>query len=154
MTTATRFSTAWKKQLNDGTVSQPTQDHSVVVSGYPGASRRLKYLQDQLCEWLEGPDFKNEDPSIDFSLMLVRAMMAHLYLAWIHPMGFTQDQIKLITPNVASSYAKGSSKMVARDLNRLTEAGLIRKRRGLEPTYQACVDRMAAFMAPIAATAE
>ena len=75
-------------------------------------------------------------------------------LAMLPQQWFTQDQIKLITPNVASSYAKGSSKMVVRDLNRLTEAGLIRKRRGLEPTYQACVDRMAAFMAPIAATAE
>lgn len=260
-----------EEQLNDGTVPGQLRDHSVVVGGYRGApAEDCEYLLDRLCEWLEGPDFKNEDPSIDLLLMLVRAMMAHLYLAWIHPFGdgngrtarlveflilarsgkvplpaahllsnhynltrdqyyrelgrasktnsivefvsyategfvdgirdeievvrlqqlqvawvnfvsevmsryptgkasdrqrevvlamlpqqwFTQDQIKLITPNVASSYAKGSSKMVARDLNRLTEAGLIRKRRGLEPTYQACVDRMAAFMAPIAATAE
>lgn len=260
-----------EEQLNDGTVPGQLRDHSVVVGGYRGApAEDCEYLLHRLCEWLEGPDFKNEDPSIDFSLMLVRAMMAHLYLAWIHPFGdgngrtarlveflilarsgkvplpaahllsnhynltrdqyyrelgrasktnsivefvsyategfvdgirdeievvrlqqlqvawvnfvsevmsryptgkasdrqrevvlamlpqqwFTQDQIKLITPNVASSYAKGSSKMVVRDLNRLTEAGLIRKRRGLEPTYQACVDRMAAFMAPIAATAE
>ena len=44
--------------------------------------------------------------------------------------------------------------MVARDLNRLIKAGLVRKRRGVKQTYQARVDRMAAFMAPMAAGAE
>jgi hypothetical protein len=75
-------------QLNDGAVPGELREHSVVVGPYRGApADDCEFLLQRLCEWLEGPDFKNEDASIDFSLMLVRAMMAHPYLAWIHPFG-------------------------------------------------------------------
>jgi Fic family protein len=258
-------------QLDGGAIPGELRDHSVVVGGYRGApAEDCEYLLERLCAWLEGPDFKNLDPSLDFALMLVRATMAHLYLAWIHPFGdgngrtarlveflvlarsgkvplpaahllsnhynltrdqyyrelgrasktnsivefiayategfvdgirdeidqiraqqlrvawvnyvhevmqgfpsgkacdrqrelvlamptsdwVTEDQIKLITPAVAQAYATASSRMVARDLNRLIKAGLVRKRRGVKQTYQARVDRMAAFMAPMAAGAE
>lgn len=258
-------------ELNDGAVPGMLREHSVVVGPYRGApAEDCEFLLERLCEWLEGPDFTNEDESIDFSLMLVRAMVAHLYLAWIHPFGdgngrtarlveflilarsgkvplpaahllsnhynltrdqyyreldrasksrsivnfiayategfvdgirdeidivrqqqltvawvnyvnevmgrypsgkaadrqrevvlamstqgwLTQDEIKLITPTVAQTYARAADRMLPRDLNRLIDAGLIRKRRGIKPTYQACVDRMAAFMAPIAQATE
>ncbi|MGB3028605.1 MAG: hypothetical protein WBB59_00685, partial [Candidatus Microthrix parvicella] len=65
-------------QLNDGAVPGELREHSVVVGPYRGApADDCEFLLQRLCEWLEGPDFKNEDASIDFSLMLVRAMMAH-----------------------------------------------------------------------------
>jgi hypothetical protein len=71
-------------------------------------------------------------------------VLAMSTLGWL-----TQDEIKLITPAVAQTYARAGDRMVPRDLNRLIEAGLARKRRGTKATYQACVDRMAAFMAPM-----
>ncbi|MFA5890837.1 MAG: Fic family protein [Actinomycetota bacterium] len=75
-------------QLDDSTVAGEVRTHSVVVGRYRGApSEDCEYLLDRLGDWLEGPDFKAPDRDIDFALMLVRAVLAHLYIAWIHPFG-------------------------------------------------------------------
>jgi hypothetical protein len=61
---------------------------SVVVGRYRAApAEDLEYLLDRLVEWLNGPTFVNEDPEIQFALILAKAVYAHLYLAWIHPFG-------------------------------------------------------------------
>ncbi len=60
--------------------------HSVGVGNYLGApAEDCQFLMDQLCEWLNGPAFRPDQNSIAFGVM--RAIIAHLYTAWIHPFG-------------------------------------------------------------------
>ena len=72
---------------------QPGQlrTHSVVVgNAYRGApAEDCPYLLDQLCAWLNGDDFKPSDSMEQYGMVfaLLRAIVAHLYLAWIHPFG-------------------------------------------------------------------
>jgi Fic family protein len=62
--------------------------HSVGVMGYRGARwRDCPFLVDRLCQWLNGADFRADDPGMKFALVLLKAVLAHLYLAWIHPFG-------------------------------------------------------------------
>jgi Fic family protein len=59
---------------------------SVVVGPYRGAPwEDCEFLLEQLCNWLNGTDF--EPPSADWVIpyALLKAVMAHLYIAWIHP---------------------------------------------------------------------
>ena len=71
----------------DGVRPGEIRTGSVVVgSRYRGApAEDCEYLLGQLCEWINGPDF--EPPAEEFRIpyALIRAGIAHLYLAWIHP---------------------------------------------------------------------
>jgi Fic family protein len=64
---------------------------SVVVGGvYRGApAYDCEYLVASMCNWLDGPDFRGEgeDHAKDFMLALLKAVVAHVYIAWIHPFG-------------------------------------------------------------------
>lgn len=64
---------------------------SVVVGGaYRGApASDCEYLVASMCEWLNGPDFRSEgeDHAKDFMLAVLKAVVAHVYIAWIHPFG-------------------------------------------------------------------
>ncbi len=83
-----RLLTGLESELDDSTVPGELRSHSVVVGGYRGApAENCEFLLDRLCQWLEGPDFTSDDKDIEFALMLVRAALAHLYIAWIHPFG-------------------------------------------------------------------
>lgn len=61
--------------------------HSVGVMGYRGAPwEKCPDLVGRLCEWLnEG--FETADADMKFAMVLFKAVLAHLYLAWIHPFG-------------------------------------------------------------------
>lgn len=63
--------------------------HSVTVARYRGApAEDCEYLIDKLCHWLKTgfePPAGRED--LRFALNVVKAMMAHLYIAWVHPFG-------------------------------------------------------------------
>ena len=66
--------------------------YSVVVGNmYRGApSEDCPRLVERLCEWLNGPDFQSPENSpegMDTVYAILRAVVAHLYLAWIHPFG-------------------------------------------------------------------
>ena len=66
--------------------------YSVVVGNmYRGApSEDCPRLVERLCEWLNGPDFRppeNSPEGMDTVYAILRAVVAHLYLAWIHPFG-------------------------------------------------------------------
>ena len=66
--------------------------HSVVVGQvYRGApAEDCRYLVDRLCEWLNGPDFQapeNSAAGTDTVYAILRSVVAHLYLAWVHPFG-------------------------------------------------------------------
>jgi Fic family protein len=75
-----------KRPLDDGVVPGEISKHEVVVARYRGAPREdCEYLLEQLCEWINGIVPPDESQRIAFGVL--RAVMAHLYLAWIHPFG-------------------------------------------------------------------
>lgn len=66
--------------------------HSVVVGQvYRGAPwEDCDWLLDRMCDWLNGPDFQAPDGAakgMEVVYAILRAVVAHLYLAWIHPFG-------------------------------------------------------------------
>ena len=62
--------------------------HAVVFHGYRGApAEDCDYLLDKLCDWLNSDDFRSDNPEWAFCLAILRAIIAHLYLEWIHPFG-------------------------------------------------------------------
>jgi Fic family protein len=82
----------FNRQVLKGLVLEPGAEagiirhDSVVVARYRAPCwEDCEYLLGRLCEWLEGPQFVHEDEDIQFALCLARAVIAHLYLAWIHP---------------------------------------------------------------------
>lgn len=59
---------------------------SVVVGRYRGApARDCEYLLGRLCEWLNGPDFEPRGPEWTIPTAIIKAVVAHLYIVWIHP---------------------------------------------------------------------
>lgn len=62
--------------------------HSVVVGGvYRGApAEDCPWLMDRLCEWLNGGEFAAK-PEMELMYAIIKAVLAHVYLAWIHPFG-------------------------------------------------------------------
>lgn len=78
-----------KLEVEEGVRPGEYRSHSVVVGNvYRGApAQDCEKLMDQLCDWLNGPDFQPPHPDLKIPFALVRAVIAHLYLAWIHPFG-------------------------------------------------------------------
>jgi Fic family protein len=73
--------------LADDVVPGEVRIHSVVVNGYRGApAEDCDYLLDRLCTWLAGL-CDALPPELDRPMRIIRAVLAHLYLAWIHPFG-------------------------------------------------------------------
>lgn len=74
--------------LDDDLVPGKVRRHSVTVGRYRGApAGECELLLGLLCDWLEGPTFTPPDPEWRVPWALLKAMMAHLYVAWIHPFG-------------------------------------------------------------------
>ena len=77
-------------QLPRETKEEPGElrTYSVLVgTKYRGApAEDCPYLLDRFCDWLNGPDFVAA-PGTEVALAIVKAVVAHLYLAWIHPFG-------------------------------------------------------------------
>jgi len=67
------------------------RDNSIMVGGaYRGApAADCEYLLGRLCAWLNGGEFAAPDgqPELAWPLAIVKAAVAHLHLAWIHPFG-------------------------------------------------------------------
>lgn len=60
--------------------------HSVGVASYLAPpAEDCSYLLNRLCEWLNGPAFR--PPANQVAFGVIRAIIAHLYIAWIHPFG-------------------------------------------------------------------
>lgn len=70
-----------------------TRMHSVVVGSYVGPSARdCWHLLERLADWLDGDDFRpsgseSDDNREAFARTVLSALLAHLYIAWIHPFG-------------------------------------------------------------------
>ena len=73
-------------ELDDNIVPGEVRLHEVGVSRYKGApARDCGYLLDKLCEWLDSMDLQLGHSRL--GLPIVKAIIAHLYLLWIHPFG-------------------------------------------------------------------
>jgi Fic family protein len=71
----------------DGVTPGEIRNRGVVVGGrYLGAPAvDCEYLLEKLCEWLASPDFAPPEPGLQIPYALIKAVVAHLYLVWIHP---------------------------------------------------------------------
>lgn len=82
----------FNREVLDG-LEQPDDVHpgeirrqSVVVAQYRGAPwEDCDYLVERLCDWLNGPDLDPPDDDWKVPFALIKAVLAHLYIAWIHP---------------------------------------------------------------------
>lgn len=73
-------------ELNEGVVPGRIRTHSVGVARYRGApAEDCEYLLKRMCEWLN--DMHVEDEDMVFTCAALKAVLAHLYIAWIHPFG-------------------------------------------------------------------
>jgi Fic family protein len=64
------------------------RNHSVVVGTvYRGApAEDCAFLMEKLCSWLDGEDFA-APKGLELVYAIIKAIVAHIYLAWIHPFG-------------------------------------------------------------------
>ena len=77
-------------ELEEGVVPGEIRTRSVVVGPYKAVpASDAEYLLERLCEWINGTDFDAPEaqPELAAPLAIVKAVVAHLYLAWIHPFG-------------------------------------------------------------------
>lgn len=77
-----------KLRLEKGVVTGEVRQHSVVVGrSYLGApAEDCEFLLNRLCEWLNGPDFRASE-GMELVFAIIKAVVAHVYVAWIHPFG-------------------------------------------------------------------
>lgn len=77
-----------KLPLNEDVVPGELRRHSVVVGTvYRGApAEDCMYLVGRLCDWLAGEEFV-APKGMETIYAILKAIVAHLYLAWIHPFG-------------------------------------------------------------------
>jgi Fic family protein len=74
-------------ELDESVLPGEIRQHPVVVGRYRGAPPQdCEFLVDRLCQWLNSRDFEPSPDQLIVSAIL-KAVIAHLYLAWIHPFG-------------------------------------------------------------------
>lgn len=79
-------------ELADDVRAGEIRQHSAVVGRYRGAPwQDCEFLVELLCDWINGDELRppedENDPVARFYCAFLRATLAHLYLAWIHPFG-------------------------------------------------------------------
>ena len=75
-------------QLEPGVVRGALRTYGVGVGRYRAVpAEDCDYLLDRLCDWINGPDFQPPQPDLGLIYAIIKAVLAHLYLAWIHPFG-------------------------------------------------------------------
>jgi Fic family protein len=73
--------------VDDHVVPGEIRRVSVGVPGYRGAPPEdCEFLLARLCDWLNSSDFQGP-PDMGIVYAVIRAVLAHLYIAWIHPFG-------------------------------------------------------------------
>jgi len=75
-------------RLDEGLVAGGLRRHSVIVGNvYRGApAEDCGFLLERLSEWLNGTEFQAAQ-GLELVYAILKAIVAHLYLAWIHPFG-------------------------------------------------------------------
>lgn len=74
--------------INEGVISGEIRTYSVGIEGigYRGApAEDCEYLLNHLCEWLNTNFRIFDDNEFGIIIALLKAVISHLYLAWIHP---------------------------------------------------------------------
>ncbi|GEJ56127.1 Fic family protein [Anaeromyxobacter diazotrophicus] len=73
--------------LSPEVVPGQVRTHGVGVGPYLAPpAEDCEYLLDRLCQWLGGEDFDaRERPELALPVAILKAVLAHLYIAWIHP---------------------------------------------------------------------
>ena len=75
-------------KLEDGVVAGQIRTYSVGVMTYRGAPwQECEYLLTELCDWLNGPGFEPQAGLTAGHMAILKAIVAHLYIEWIHPFG-------------------------------------------------------------------
>jgi Fic family protein len=107
---------------------------------YRGApAENIDYLINRLCEWLDGPQFVSPDHLVQFGLALVKAIIAHVYIAWIHPYGdgngrtarlveaqiLSQSNVPLPAINLLSDFYNRTRSRYALELARTSQEGTL-----------------------------
>ena len=73
--------------LPEKIIAGEVRTYEVSVGGYQGApAKDCPELLEWLCAWLNGPDFQ-APAGLEIVYGILKAIVAHLYLAWIHPFG-------------------------------------------------------------------
>ena len=81
----------WNRTVMDGIAGESVvpgeiRRYSVGVGSYQAPpAEDCSFLLDRMCEWLSEEDFYRE--KLGTASDIIRAILAHLYLAWIHPFG-------------------------------------------------------------------
>ena len=74
--------------LDDGVIPGEIRTYSVGVMHYRGApAEDCPFLFERLCEWLNGPDFHSHAGLSAVHMAILKAIIAHLYVEWIHGFG-------------------------------------------------------------------
>lgn len=76
--------------INEEVIPGKTRTHSVTVgvSSYRGApAEDCDYLLQKMVSWLNAIQAPEDQPQLSFPLAVLKAILAHLYIAWIHPFG-------------------------------------------------------------------
>ena len=74
--------------LDDGVVPGEIRRYSVGVLTYRGAPwQECEYLLGRLCDWLNSPDFEPQAGLNAGHMAILKAIIAHLYIEWIHAFG-------------------------------------------------------------------
>ena len=76
-------------EIGDGVVPGKIRKHAVGINGvrYKGApSEDCEFLIDKLCTWLN-IDFNSPISESTIIMGIIKAIIAHIYIAWIHPFG-------------------------------------------------------------------
>jgi Fic family protein len=77
-----------KLTLKEGINPGEIRTFSVVAGGYRGApAQDCRHLLEKLCSWLNDPDSFRLGERNEIAAGLLKAVLAHLYLVWIHPFG-------------------------------------------------------------------
>lgn len=80
-----------EEHLEEGVEPGQLRDYSVVVGGVYRAAPAydVEFLVDALCSWMNSDDFDAPEgqPELAAPYAIIKAIVAHIYLAWIHPFG-------------------------------------------------------------------
>jgi Fic family protein len=77
-----------KLSLEDGVIPGEIRTYSVGVMTYQGAPwAECEYLLEKLCDWLNSQDFEPQAGLSAGHMAILKAIIAHLYIEWIHPFG-------------------------------------------------------------------
>jgi Fic family protein len=73
--------------LHDYVIPGKIRTYAVAVGPYQGApAEDCEFLLEKLCAWLNGDEFSVR-PGFEIVTAILKAVIAHLYMAWIHPFG-------------------------------------------------------------------